>query len=718
MGVPGYFKWLIQHCPAIHTKDLQVDCLYVDMNGILHPACHSDGSSTTGTTEQHMLTNFCSKLDDVIFATQPRKLIYFAFDGPAPNAKMVQQRSRRFCSRHNLRVQYKLYTKLATEWRDQGLAAPEMPVAWDSNKITPGTPFMRKVRKAVETYISDRISDDSWSSYHDVAWILSDSSEPGEGEHKLIQFIKKQRAEPGYDPRTTHCLVGMDADLIQLALSIHDPNMMIFRDDAFVSINIVREYFRQCFSSILHGPTVDNKLKNFERLLDDLLLCFCFVGNDFVPALPQLKISSNAIGRCLSVYIAELPHIGDFLTNGGKINQIALNKFMVALSSVLSTVQDPMKDVVDWYEKLEKAHLSEIDEEGFQGGSSECVFSSALKRRMELYVWASSVKTYYNDVVAVGLPGWQDRYYKTNWPDESDGVDIKDRVNREYLRGLQWVQNYYHQECPDWEWYYPYKNGPALDCFLPVKVDSTCLEFTKLGEPLNPLQQLLIVIPRDGASKLLPSSFTSLMYSDLSEYFPGKFEIDFSNCPPKWMVSAILPNIDLSEVRQVTKSCIDTLPYKEKRLLKKIGMRLFVHSRHQILTDYTSIEAQESQFLNLVCGPHGTAGIVHALKTSSNSRNLSNHAVRFQYFCPPTKIEPDYLTNPPDPPLKEIIHEKNSLSPLSTEIRFNWEGMKGLSYPIWGVSIDSHGKLQKPTNSLFAMKAFGMLKKRMRSSND
>nr|7OPK_A Chain A, 5'-3' exoribonuclease [Thermochaetoides thermophila DSM 1495] len=391
MGIPAAFRWLSNKYPKIispvveerpivmpdgteipvdatrpNPNGEEFDNLYLDMNGIVHPCSHPEDKPAPKDEEEMMIEIF-KYTDRIVKMVRPRKILMIAVDGVAPRAKMNQQRSRRFRAAQEAKEKEEEKKQLLKMLRkEKGSNMQEEPLetvvkkAFDSNSITPGTPFMDILAASLRYWCAYKLNTDpAWAK---LKVIISDATVPGEGEHKIMEFIRSQRSSPEHNPNTRHVIYGLDADLIMLGLATHEPHFRVLREDVFfqeakarlcklcgqkghdersckgeakqkqgefdekdhaqplkpfiwLHVSILREYL----AAELEVPNLPFRW-DLERAIDDwVFLCF-FVGNDFLPHLPALEIRENGIDTLTAIWKDNLPIMGGYLTKDGHVD--------------------------------------------------------------------------------------------------------------------------------------------------------------------------------------------------------------------------------------------------------------------------------------------------------------------------------------------------------------------------------------------------------------
>lgn len=316
---------------------------------------------------------------------RPKKVLYLAVDGVAPRAKMNQQRSRRFRAAKEAEVAAAEATAQSQAKGGKSIL-PEILTdgsvgkRFDSNCITPGTDFMLKLSLAMQKWVAFKVETDPFWSQSGCEVIISGPDVPGEGEHKVMDHIRKYQNlhaagadfdSQYYAPGDTHVLYGLDADLIMLGLATHEKKFMLLRekmsvvmagrgggnrrrrgryrntayeqrkpkdmleynenDFELLEITSLRQMLSIQFRRFADAGVLKKEF-SLNRIIDDFIFMCMLVGNDFLPHCPHLQIDTGAISMMMSTYIELLPDWGDYLTKSHKIHPDRLEEFIYHLA--------------------------------------------------------------------------------------------------------------------------------------------------------------------------------------------------------------------------------------------------------------------------------------------------------------------------------------------------------------------------------------------------
>lgn len=519
MGVPSFFAWLVKtFCSKnfIKTNVSNPKYLFIDANCLIHPICflvlhqfntlakNNGKIVSTEELEKNMMDEIVNYIVAMINAIESQH-VYIAVDGVAPMAKISQQRKRRYKSyienitRNEIKTKYNM-----------------MPaIDWSNMKITPGTPFMEKLH--------ERLTELSQMTFLKTKTVIYSSYlECGEGEHKILQYIKKHKLnwqnEIGNNELDPIIIYGLDADLIFLALSSNCDNIYLMREkdqikelespnvaiDKSCKSNKQSEFLSKFNFVYLQSIIQDfyNKIASkcqdkFDSLSmqnvknDFIFLCF-FVGNDFIPSIPSICIKNRGLDQIINSYIECLIETQINLIQNGKINQI----FLLQLFNKLAI--DEIENFVSIVENNKKKRIYAYNP---KLSPTENAFQKEIwdyENNINIQQLQQNASTYRNC----------DALVKTNFYNKFAGIneyydDSIEKLVDKYLEGLKWNFDYYFNSCPSHMWYYPYHIAPFFsDICKHLAIRTHCdinnivFASNKNETKLHPYEQLLLAIPK------------------------------------------------------------------------------------------------------------------------------------------------------------------------------------------------------------------------------
>jgi len=586
MGVPTLFLSIIKNKSyknvhnGVTNGNVDCDYFFLDYNGIVYKAYERvkkniEGKNNSKDKIEELLIEEVIKYTKYLICdvVKPKKMAYISLDGPAPRAKMVQQRSRRYKG---------YYDKIFLHEAKKKFNVDVDNVEWDSSaNISPGTNFMEKLSKRLIGVMKEK----GFSTHNNsMEVLLSNSNVPGEGEHKFLQIIRLMRKKKSTENLKVY-MYGSDADLLILAISTHKSNIHIIREIQTESFELKKIYENYEFIQVnidnLRSAFNNDLTKNFKghnfdkiRILNDYIFLTFLCGNDFVLSMPFLKIKRDGLKTLIAIYHdIKNNHNGylvDYNINSNEVPNININ-FFKELIHELSKKED-------FFMKEQQSNINRHmkgfkDESRIEKESKLTPFEILSTRYSHLEVCNPDhplftkyheefKKINYSESYEVWSEQYYNYYYNISKANIEEYLNIKMQIVTNYLESLMFTLKYYFQGCPSWTWHYKYRTSPLLsDIFYALEnniVTMNNLVFN-LGTPYTPFQQLMLILPPQ-LNTLLPSVLRPIMTDDkllCTQYYPTEFVLDVCVGIKQIYSEALLPEIDedllLENVRKFEK---------------------------------------------------------------------------------------------------------------------------------------------------------------------
>ena len=603
MGIPSYFAHVLKKYPGVIKRLAELPCinnLYMDCNGMIYDVVRQMQykPEDQAAYEAEMLQRICESIDACIAILRPTSSVFIAFDGVAPVAKLNQQRERRYKSWYlgEMEAQRRRDHNKITQGGGQkgGRVEPPKP-AWNTSAITPGTKFMRALHKKLTEHY-DATNKPALDARYNLSGgagiIVSSSNDPGEGEHKLFEYIRDHAAE--HAGKTT-VIYGLDADLIMLCIShLHiSRGIYLYRETPeFVkSINVALDEKERYFMDIpefadaitgtqvpVNPPPTGTQVPVVARgepmgvwgakarlvpsrcaisaptgnqgspVLDYIFMCF-MLGNDFMPHFPALNIRTTGIATLMEAYRAVFKPDESIIQLQGSswsIHWPNYKKFVAHLAAQELTLIRKEHGTRD----RQARHMRDTDKE-----------DDVMHDVLMLPMTQREVERQINPFE----PGWERRYYASLCDIHNADDKAIAALCRNYLEGMEWTFRYYTSGCVDWKWtyanHYPplladlVKHIPETETYNPANDPTNAFSFlrAKPKDPIRDVVQLCYVLPRASHALLPPAVERALMRSKLRSKYTddGSPNFKWAYCKYFWECHTDLPELDLEELAQI-----------------------------------------------------------------------------------------------------------------------------------------------------------------------
>lgn len=543
MGIPQFFGWLARKYDSeiVSTSIENIDHFYFDFNCLIYQCYAHLMKEKYESLHGKSLDYIQDKLIEevlkymkriIVDVVKPRKSCSICIDGVVPMAKMHQQRLRRYKS------------PILKEWENDlkkkyGVYKEDL---MDTNQITPGTPFMDKLSRSLGDAIEQKY-------FGKLEMFLSDAREFGEGEHKVMAQIRKKKHKG-----EKICIYGLDADLIMLSLLL-DNEVYLLRENMhlkgmgdseflYVCVENLRQLiYQEMMGALSEKANINTKVMDKSRLIKDYVFLGFLLGNDFLHHIPSLSIANNGVDFVINLYA----------TSYGKCK----NYLLSVINQRTRINNGFLRNMFESLMKSENSNLKFLMQRrrvpnppNFDDSYSEA------KWRWDRIPFNDKFEKCYS-VIDYKNSGWKQKYYRLFFNFdvnvENDKICLED-VCQNYFEGILFTAKYYFDGDVSWYWYNPYYVSPfASDLYEYLKsiqdVNSIKLP---TGEPFNPLEQLMMVLPKS-SSKFLPDKLAAEMKGELSLYYPDDFEWVAEERMMLYSIEPKLPLLDIDRIRDVVK---------------------------------------------------------------------------------------------------------------------------------------------------------------------